>query len=170
MNPYRLATTFRYWRYTRELLDFQSGFKRSRSAPKAANNRGAKTLPAPGKLSNTARSGVAEKSVQFRHRTFQWRPAGAEFVPLQRSPSSCQPSQQPGPLSMVALSPFESLVHPAPRAGADHTSRKTLECEKAGSFADPLGSATSREMNKPVRYSDPRPSSARGDSRSSVRW
>jgi hypothetical protein len=27
MNPYRLATTFRYRRYTRELLDFQSGFK-----------------------------------------------------------------------------------------------------------------------------------------------
>jgi len=37
-------------------------WKRSRSAPKAANNRGAKTFPAPGKLSKTTRSGCCWKT------------------------------------------------------------------------------------------------------------
>ena len=27
MDPYRFTATFRYWRYSRELLDFQSGLK-----------------------------------------------------------------------------------------------------------------------------------------------
>src|SRR5262249_56878969 len=110
MNPYRFTTTFRYRRYTRELLDLKSGLKTIPICAEGRPTAGLGPSPLPGNFQRRPDRDAAEKHVQSPDHSFQWPVVMAGFEPPMPAPSSRSTSRRPRPMSAVGPFEFGSLV------------------------------------------------------------
>src|SRR5215813_10454780 len=110
MNPYRFTTTFRYRRYTRELLDLQRFENDPDLRQRPPITAGLGLSPLPGNFQRRPDRDAAEKHVQSPHHSFQWPAVMVGFERPMLAPSSRLPSRRPRPMSAVAPFEFGSLV------------------------------------------------------------